>query len=62
MAEINNEVTKGNEGLGLVLDGIKNDLTNLLATHNTLIAKLNSDAGITDTDYAAGTTLETTKA
>lgn len=31
------------------------DSTNRLANHNTLIAKLNADAGVTDTDYATGT-------
>jgi hypothetical protein len=31
------------------------DNANRIANHNTLIAKLNLDAGVTDEDYAAGT-------
>jgi hypothetical protein len=62
MAEINQEVTVGNEALGKVLDAILIDLTALTAAvnalrtdHNTLRTKLNSDGGVTDTDYAAST-------
>lgn len=31
------------------------DNANRVANHNTLIAKLNADAGVTDTDYASAT-------
>lgn len=35
------------------LESVTNDLTNLAAKHNALLAKLDADAGVTDTNYAA---------
>lgn len=35
-------------------------ITALIADHNTLRTKLNADAGVTDTDYAASTATATT--
>ncbi len=32
-----------------------NDITSCKANHNTLIAKLNADGGVTDTNYATAT-------
>ena len=37
------------------INALVTDVTNLIASHNTLIAKLNLDGGVTDTDYAAAT-------
>lgn len=41
--------------LQAVLAAVVTDIANLIASHNTLIAKLNLDAGVTDTNYAAAT-------
>lgn len=38
-----------------VLDACIDAITALIADHNTLRAKLNADAGVTDVDYAAST-------
>ena len=38
-----------------VLTAIKDAIDDLIADHNTLRAKLNADAGVTDADYAAST-------
>ena len=38
-----------------VLTAIKDAIDDLIADHNTLRAKLNADAGVTDTNYAAST-------
>ena len=38
-----------------VLTAIKTAIDALIADHNTLRAKLNADAGVTDTNYAAST-------
>jgi hypothetical protein len=35
------------------------DMASRIANHNTLIAKLNLDAGVTDTNYAAATAATT---
>lgn len=35
------------------LESVTNDLANLAAKHNALLAKMDADAGITDTNYAA---------
>ena len=36
-----------------LLAGVQADLTTLQAKHNALLAKLDADAGVTDTNYAA---------
>jgi hypothetical protein len=36
-------------------DNVRTQLNQLRTDYNTLIAKLNADTGITDTDYAATT-------
>lgn len=33
------------------------DMASRISDHNTLIAKLNADAGVTDTNYAAATAI-----
>lgn len=38
-----------------VLTAIKDALDDLISDHNTLATKLNADAGVTDTNYAAST-------
>lgn len=38
-----------------VLAALKDAVNALISDHNTLRAKLNSDAGVTDTNYAAST-------
>ena len=38
-----------------VLTAIKDAIDDLIADHNTLRAKLNADAGVTDANYAAST-------
>lgn len=38
-----------------VLTAINTAITALIADHNTLRAKLNADAGVTDANYAAST-------
>lgn len=53
-------VASGNLALALVLDSILTDLTNLKSAIDTMKTKLNSDGGVSDTDYAGVTTLETT--
>lgn len=62
MAKIAPEAFEGNEQLMRILKEILTDLTalttavNALRTdHNTLATKLNADAGVTDTNYAAST-------
>ena len=60
MAEINGNVTAGNKGLGEVLDALLTDITNVRSALNTLATKLNSDGGVSDTDYASATSLTTT--
>lgn len=39
----------------LLLTDINTAITALIADHNTLRAKLNADAGVTDVNYAAST-------
>lgn len=60
MAEINREAVVGLIGLGDVLDSLLTDITNVRSALNTLVTKLNSDGGVSDTDYAAATALTTT--
>ena len=55
MAEINREAVKGNQNLAAVLDSILDDLTALRASFLLLTAKLDADAGVTDTNYASTT-------
>jgi hypothetical protein len=45
-----------NQGdLYAVVSNLVDAVTALIADHNTLRTKLNSDAGVTDTNYAAST-------
>ena len=44
-----------------VLNGLVDDLATIKAAYAVLIAKLNADAGITDTDYAVVGTLSVSK-
>ncbi len=60
MAEINSEVIHGNQALGLVLDSILTDITNVRSALNVAISKLNADGGVSDTDYGLATELTTT--
>jgi hypothetical protein len=60
MPEINQNVTDGNHALGLVLDSLLADLTNLHTAFNVAISKLNADGSVSDTDYAEATSLTTT--
>ena len=48
-------ITNKHDELALrrALESVTNDLTNLAAKHNALLAKLDLDAGVTDTNYAA---------
>jgi hypothetical protein len=47
--------------LAIVLRDVADDLETLRAAHNTLAAKLNADAGVTDTNYATITSVKTIK-
>lgn len=60
MAEINSNATAGNNALGEVLTSLLADITAVNTRVNTLAVKLNSDGGVSDTDYATGATLSTT--
>lgn len=60
MAEINTNASAGNQALADVLESILTDLTTLQSALNTLGVKLNSDGGVSDTDYATGAALVTT--
>jgi hypothetical protein len=45
-----------NQGdLYAVVSNLVDAVNALIANHNTLIAKLNADAGVTDTNYAVST-------
>lgn len=58
MAVQNKSVTSNgmNQGdLVALLSNMATAINALLADHNTLRAKLNADAGVTDTNYAAST-------
>jgi hypothetical protein len=58
MATLQHSVTAGgmNQGdLVAVLANLTAAVNALISDHNTLRAKLNADAGVTDTDYAAST-------
>lgn len=43
-----------------ILGSLLTDVTNLRTAFNTAMTKLNADAGVTDTDYAAAPALTTT--
>lgn len=60
MTEINTDNALYQQNLITMLTSIHTDLAAAVADHNTLVAKLNADAGITDTDYADATALTTT--
>ncbi len=60
MAQINQNVTNGNEALGQVLDSLLTDITNLRTAFNLAVSQLNADGGVSDTDYAEVTSLTTT--
>lgn len=58
MAILQQDVTANgmNQGdLVAVLTNLSAAVNALISDHNTLRAKLNADAGVTDTDYAAST-------
>lgn len=69
MAEINQNVSAGNQALADVLEGILTDLTNIrtsvvalvtdmqsrVSDFNVLKTKLNSDGGVSDADYTQAT-------
>lgn len=58
MATLQQDVTANgmNQGdLVAVLTNLSAAVNALITDHNTLIAKLNADAGVTDTNYAAST-------
>lgn len=53
MAEVNSSSSQYHENLNDVLDGMQADLDNLRTAITTLTAKLDTDGGVTDTDYAS---------
>lgn len=58
MAALQQSVTAGgmNQGdLVAVLENLAAAVNALISDHNTLRTKLNADAGVTDTNYAAST-------
>lgn len=58
MATIKQAVTESNVNqtdLVAVLQNLRDAVNALRADHNTLVAKMNLDAGITDTNYAVTT-------
>lgn len=60
MAEINPSTANHHADLEAVLDSLLTDITNLRTAFNTAMTKLNADAGVTDTNYAADGALTTT--
>ncbi len=60
MAEINATSGRYSASLEAVLDSLLTDITNIRSAFNTAMTKLNSDAGVSDTNYAAATALTTT--
>lgn len=60
MAEINPNVVHNPAALALVLESLLTDITNLRSALNTAVTKLNSDGGVSDTDYAQAAALTTT--
>jgi hypothetical protein len=58
MATVKHTLTNTNinqTDLIALLQNMKTAINALIADHNTLRTKLNSDAGVTDTNYAAST-------
>ena len=58
MATVRNKVKVSNvdrASLIALLQNMSTAINALIADHNTLRAKLNADAGVTDTNYAAST-------
>lgn len=53
MAEINYQAVNGDQGLAAVLKGMLNDLTALRTAIVAITAKLDADAGVTDTNYGS---------
>lgn len=41
----------------VAIDALVTDMASRISNHNTLRTKLNADAGVTDTDYAAATAI-----
>lgn len=41
----------------VAIDALVTDMATRITNHNTLRTKLNADAGVTDTDYAAATAI-----
>ena len=60
MAQITHEVAHNPEALLMVFDSILVDLTALKTAVDAVVTKLNSDGGVSDTDYSAVATLTTT--
>jgi arsenate reductase-like glutaredoxin family protein len=58
MSRVKHTLTRSNvqrtDLVGLLQD-LRDAVNALISDHNTLRAKLNSDAGVTDTNYAAST-------
>ena len=59
MSKITRETAEFPEKTGEALSDIATDLTNLKSAFDTLVAKLNADGGVTDTDYATSSALNT---
>jgi hypothetical protein len=57
-----NNATPGTRevGLGDILDDLITSHNALVANYNVLVAKLNADAGVTDTNYATATAVPVT--
>lgn len=49
------------DDLAKILRTMIDDMNTLRTAHNTLVAKLNADAGVTDVDYAVVAALTTIK-
>lgn len=61
MAEsVNPTTAQHNKSLESVLDSLLTDITTCITAINVLGVKLNSDGGVSDTNYATGATLVTT--
>lgn len=60
MSQITNTAGMSHAELEAVLDSILVDLTALKTAIDTMAAKLNADAGVTDVNYAAAAALTTT--
>lgn len=60
MPEITNSAGMSHAELTSILDSLLVDITAMKTAHDALVAKLNADAGVTDTDYADTVALTTT--